>query len=94
MTEQEQIEAIDALCQLLHWKLKDKPWHACNTQEKEMLRDATIQALRTLHENNHLNATDVYEFLVMGRWQDATEQDKLTCAIAVAAMEEVIKSEL
>jgi hypothetical protein len=94
MTEQEQIEAIESLCSLLPWKLKGKPWHACNTQEKETLRDAAIQALRTMHGENSLNARDVYEFLVHGRWEDTTEQDKLICATAVVAMEEVIKSEL
>jgi len=95
MTEQEQIEAIDALCSLLHWKLKDKSWQVCNAEEKETLRHAAIISLRTLHSDNFLNAQDVYEFLVArGRWEDATEQDKLICATAVAAMEEVIKSGL
>jgi len=94
MTEQEQVEAVDALCSLLHWKLKDKPWQACNAQEKEALRHATTQTLRTLHSENALDAQKVCESLAHERWMDATEQDKLTYAYAVAAMKEAIESEL
>jgi hypothetical protein len=90
MTEQEQIEAIDALAGILYWMSKGK---SCPPQEQESVRHSTAQALRTLHEGNHLNAQDVCEFLVMQKWIDATEQDKLICAWAVAAMEEIIQSE-
>jgi len=95
MTEQEQIEAINALCSLLHWKLKDKSWQECDTQEKEMLRHHATLALRTLYSDDFLNAEDIYDFLVMnGRWKDATEQERLICENAVTVMREVIESEL
>jgi hypothetical protein len=93
MAEQQRIAAIEALGAAYYWKIKNKPWYAEPQNNQESLIHGTLTALRALHKDNHLNAKDVCEYLIVPCYEEATEEQKKLCADAVQAMRETLEEE-
>lgn len=93
MTEQERIAAIDALAEELLWTRETCTWRQAGSEMKEHFRRQTLKKLRVLRNDGYLNARDVYEFLVTGYWDNATEGQKIKCEDAVQAMREILEAE-
>lgn len=89
MTEQERIEAIDALTKLLYPNASN----ALGEEAMDGVRDATVNMLHELHDLDMLEDYAICYHLLQKPWVDATPQEVAICENAAQAMREAIAEE-
>lgn len=53
----------------------------------------TLKKLHVLNADGYLNARDIYEFLITGRYENATQAQEITCENAVLTMREILSEQ-
>src|SRR5947207_15953790 len=96
MTEQERIEAIEAFTKLIygHERIKGSlPWTKLSRDDIECLAHSVATMMRSVYNAGLLKGRWLYENVIHGDWDNASDDARKVCIEASITMHEIIEAE-